>query len=543
MALRGNSESPIGDKAEIESAADDLNFPLTATSLVGNKEHKPTYIQHIVSEEIHKILKAKLPVTNTISGRKSQRYSLVANIQPPKMPARQAGTSHMINNIVNSNDRAEIGQGTNRDKSEPTFIASVSREIVRAEELNATQPKTISILTTGKAGVSQRINKETMTIENPPSQLITELGKQVMAELKAKLEEKRSQAQDQPKDMSHDSDSLTDKTSLKLAKCGPSVVMEAPQVLHVRMEKQQEPWLPKHMPWSCQDQNIPPPVRKDMHPLTKPTDPKYEELGAGDAGLTPSQPGGKRFPPQGTALEEMLGSQSPQTQSHMEEDLPNSLFLSKVKSFFRRLQPKINCNIQEILQEAGIPMDSAQSRGGPGKSTGALTGTIMQVHRVISNIGKLPEGKLGHQQAGATNCPQESLPSAVQPGKPVQKEAVQAQAEQGQGHPSHRRTPTIINTMSSRHAAILAGQGSRQTINEDKHPQNVALKPHQKDPQSVLLKGTVPPPSPTCRPQAAKGPSAVPTTAGGTACRHQPPRFRHMMLLQNFQGEPFPAPR
>ncbi|CAK6434027.1 unnamed protein product [Pipistrellus nathusii] len=553
MPLRGNSDSLIGDKAEIESTANDLNFPLPATSLLVNKEHKPTYIQLKVSEEIHKILKAKLPVANTISGRKSQRHSLVANIQPPKMPARRAGTPHMTNNnIVSSKDRAEIGQGSNGDKSEPTFIASVSREIVRAEGFNAIQPKTISVFTTSKPGVSQGINRETtVTIENhQPSKLsvqapdFTELGKQVMAELKAKLEKKHSQAQDEHKDMSHDSDSLTDKVSLKLAKCGPSVVMEAPQVLHVRMKKQQEPWLPKHMPRSCQDQNVPPAVQKYMmHPPPNPTEPKNEELGAGDAGLTTSQPGGKKFPPQGTALEEKFGSQSPQTQSHMGEDLPNSLFLSKVKNFLRRLQPKIKCNIQEILQEAGIPMDLAQSRGGPGKSTGALTGTIMQVHRVISNIGKFPEEKLGRQQAGNTTSPQEPLPSAAQPGKPVQKEAVQAQAEPGQGHPSHRRTPAIKNAMSSRHAAILAEKGSRHTINKDKHPQNVALKPHQNDPQSVLLKGTVPPPSPTCRPQATKGPLSVPTTAGGNAFRHQPQQFRHTMLLKNFQGEPFPTPR
>ncbi|KAK1334541.1 hypothetical protein QTO34_005547 [Cnephaeus nilssonii] len=565
MPLRGSSKSLLGDKVGIESSADDLNFPLSATSLVSKKEHKPADIQHILSEEIQKILKAKLPVANTISGKRSQRHSLIANIQPPKMPTRRAGTGQETkNNSVNSNDRAEIRQGTNREKSEPAFISTVFRETVRAEGLNALQPETSGVLTTSKPGISQIINRETtVTTENPPTNLsvqapdLSELKTQVVAELKLKLEKKHSQAQGQPTDMSHDSDSLTYKASLTPAKCVSSVVMEVPQVLHVhsedstvRMEKQQEPWLPKHMLRSCQDQNVPPAVKTDIvRPPPKPTDPRYEELGGGDAQLRIFQPGGKRFPPQDTALEEMFGIKSPQTLSQKGQDLPNSLFIKKMKSFFKRLHPRINCRMQEIPQEMGRYISSAQSRG-PVQSRAAFTG-IAQAHRVMSDIGKFPDEKRGRRDAGVTTCPQEPRPSAAQSGKPVQKGAVQAQAEPGQGRPFHRSTPSyeVTNAMSGRHTAVLAGQGStcsRHTRNEDKHPQNVvALKPQQmcqKHPQSVSLKGTVPHPSPTCRPQAAKGPPAVLTAAGGTAFRDQPPRFRHTMLLQNFQGETFPAP-
>ncbi|XP_028006286.2 spermatogenesis-associated protein 31D1-like [Eptesicus fuscus] len=564
MPLRESSESLLGDKVGTENAADHLNFPLPATSLVSKKEHKPADIQHILSEEIQKILKAKLPVANTISGKRSQRHSLIANIQPPKMPTRRAGTGQETeNNSVNSNDRAEIRQGENREKSEPAFISTVSRETVRAEGLNALQHKTSGVLTTSKTGISQRINRETtVTTENPPSNLtvqapdLPELKTQVVAELK--LEKKYSQAQGQTTDMSHDSDSLTYRASLTPAKRVSSVVMEVPQVLHVhsedsrvRMEKQQEPWLPKHMLRSCQDQNVPPAVKTDIvRPPPKPTDPRYEELGGGDAQLRIFQPGGKRFPPQDKDLEEMFGSKSPQTLSRKGQALPNSLFIKKMKSFFKRLHPRINYRIHEIPQEKGSPLSSAQS-GGPVKSRAAFTGTA-QAHRVMSDIGKFPEEKLGRQHAGVTTCPQEPLPSAAQSGKPVQKGAVQAQAEPGQRRHFHRRTPSyeVTNAMSGCHGAILAAQDStcsRHTRNEDKHPQNVVtLKPQQicqKHPQSVPLRGTVPNPSPTCRPQAAKGPPAVLTTPGGTAFRDQPPRFRHTMLLQNFQGESFPAPK
>ncbi|KAK1334554.1 hypothetical protein QTO34_005561 [Cnephaeus nilssonii] len=78
------SESLLGDKVGIESSADDLNFPLPATSLVGKKGHSPADIQRTLSEEIQKFLKTKLPVTNTISDKKSQIHSLMANIQPQR---------------------------------------------------------------------------------------------------------------------------------------------------------------------------------------------------------------------------------------------------------------------------------------------------------------------------------------------------------------------------------------------------------------------------------------------------------------------------
>uniref|UniRef100_G1QEN1 SPATA31 domain-containing protein n=1 Tax=Myotis lucifugus TaxID=59463 RepID=G1QEN1_MYOLU len=435
MPLRGSSESLPGDKVGTENAADDLNFPLLDTSLEGKKRHKPIDIQGAVAEEIKKILKSKLPVTNTISGKQSPRHSLIASIQPLKLPARRAGTPQETNNSsVNSHDRVVIRQGANREKSEPASRPSMSREIVRAERLKALQPQTSGILTTSKPGISQRINRETtVTIENPPSKLsVQAIQEQVMTELMQILETKYSQAQGQHRDMSSDSDSLTNKAPLTRAKCVPSVDREVHQVLHVQsedsgvsMEKQQEPWLPKQALRSCQDQNSPPAVKKDIVcPPPEPTGPKYEEFGAGDAQLRNSQPGGKTFPSQDPAVEDMLGSKS---FHRLTQTAPSdSLVLNQMKSLFQRLCP-IKCKMQETTQEMGRHISSAQSRG-PLRSRAPLTGST-QVYRVTSDMGKFPEEKLGRRPAVVTTCPQEPLPSAAQSGKPVQKGAVQAQAE------------------------------------------------------------------------------------------------------------------
>ncbi|XP_054583614.1 spermatogenesis-associated protein 31D1-like [Eptesicus fuscus] len=556
---------PLGhhsEKVGTENSAPVLNLHLSVTSLV-DKEGKE--IQQGCSEKIQTSWGTQpppLPVTNTIHGKTSQSHSLTGNIQPPKLPARQANReSAPKNKSVTSTDRTEMQEATNRDEAEPASMPTVSRGLARAEEFYALQS-----VTTSKPGISQNINKDTtVTTENPPSKIsdrapnLSELRKQLIAEMNLKLESrKHSQAQGQPLDMSHDPDSLTYKASLTPAKCVSCVTREVHQVLHVhsedstvRMEKQQEPWLPRHALRTCQDQNFPPAVKNDiLCPPPKPTGPKYEELGAGDARLRISQPRGKRFPSQDTALEDMHGSKSSHSLAQKGQAPSDSLFLNKMKSLFQRLRPAITWTMQETTQEMGRHISSAQSRG-PVKSRAAFTGTV-QVHRVMSDIGKFPEEKRGRRHAGVTTCPQEPLPSAAQSGKRVQKGAVQARVKPVQGRPLNCRAPfyNVTNMKSGLQAAISDDQRSaniRHTGNEDtSRSKAVTLKGQhicQKHPQSVSLKGTVPHPSPTCRPQAAKGPPAVLTAAGGTAFNNRSPQFRHTMLLYNFQGEPFPTPK
>ncbi|XP_036290157.1 spermatogenesis-associated protein 31D1-like [Pipistrellus kuhlii] len=556
---------PLGlhsEKVRKENSLTVLNLHLPATSLVDKEEQG---IQQGRSEEIETMVESQPPplsVTNTISGKTNQNPFLTGNIQPSKLPARQANReSAPKNKSLNFTDRTEMPEATNRDEAEPASMTTEPREIARAEELYA-----LSSVTTSQPGISQKKNRDTtVTTENPPSKQsdsapnISELRKQLIGELNLKLESrKQSQAQGQPKDMSSDSGSLTDKASLTPAKCVSGVNKEVHQVLHVhsedstvRIEKQQESRLPRHALKSCQDQNFPPGVKKDiLCPPPKPTESKYKELGGGDARVIISQPKGKRFPPQDTDVKDMHESKSFHNLPQKGQAPPDSLFLNKMKSLFQRHSPSITGTMQETIPKAGRHISSAQSRG-PVKNRATFTGT-QKVHRVRSDIVKCPEEKQGHRQAGATTYPQEPLPSAVQSGKPVQKAAVQARVKSVQGCDLNCRAPfsNVTNKKSGLQAAISDDQRSTSIRHNRKDERScskaVTLKDKQvcqKHPQSVSLKGSIPPPSPTCRPQAAKGPPAVPTTAGGTAFRHQPPRFRHTMLLYNFQGETFPTPK
>ncbi|XP_036116256.1 spermatogenesis-associated protein 31D1-like [Molossus molossus] len=578
-ALRGNSKSPHVDREGPENSATILHLPLPAAPLVdkegqGTLTNSPSDIRQGLSEELQKILNAKktlLPVTNSTISKTSERRTPRPNIRPPTLPTVQAGTGHELKDkTVNASDRAEILQGTNGEKSEPASMPTVSRETVRAEELDALQSKSSDLLTTSKPEISQKINVDenkgetaVTTEESPPEMSVlqdpklSDVQKQLIDELKAKLEKgNHSQAQGQPTDTHHDSDSLTCKASLSPAQDVSTVDTGAVQVLHVHledrgvsMEHRQEPWVPKHVLRICEDKRFPSAVKK-----VSPAGSRSEELGGGDAGLRsggdaglrPSQARRKRFPSQGTALEEMLGGKPPQTLPQKGQS-PDSLFISKMKTFFQWLHPERKLTEQEHSQNKGRPISSAQSRG-PVKSRTLFPGR-MKVQRVRSDIGKFPEEKQRRRHAVDTTCPQEPLPSAVEFGKAQQKAAVGAWAEPVQGHPFRSRTPSckVTNTKSGRQEAIFAGQSSassRQTRNKGGHPQKVVvLKDQQlcqKHPQSVPRRGTVPRPSPTYRPQAAQGPPAALTTAEGTEFRDQSPRLRPKTLPQIFQGKKIP---
>ncbi|XP_054583499.1 spermatogenesis-associated protein 31D1-like isoform X2 [Eptesicus fuscus] len=488
-----------------------LNQPHPVTSLMGKKGQRtlrqsPLNIAHGLAEEVQRIQVAPqilLPVTNSIIGKESERHTPRANICPPKLSIRQAGAGHEP-----KDQRVNSSQSKRMKKSEPVSMPNMSR----AEELDDLQPKMSDILTTRKLGISQRVNVNeskgitTVTTKSRPAKTSVlqdlksaEPQKQLISELKWKLEKKQSQAQGQHTHVSHASDSLTNKASLTHAQGVSSVDGAAHQVLHVHLgntgvslEQPQEPWVPKNVSRLCQNKNFPAAAKK-----VRPTGSTSKELGGGNAGLGTSQPGRKRFPTQDLPLKERLGSKSPQTPSQKAQSLPESLFRNQMNRFFQWLHPEIKCKEQEYSQEKGSPLSSTQSRG-PVKSR--------------TDTGSFLEEKLGHQHAVDINCPQEPLPSAVKIENGQQKAVVCAPAEPIQGHPFNCRTPflKVTNTKSDGQEAIFR--------DEDRHPQKVvAFKDQlldQKQPQSVPWRGTVPHPSPTCRPAAARGPPAL-TTAGG----------------------------
>nr|XP_010951439.1 spermatogenesis-associated protein 31D4-like isoform X1 [Camelus bactrianus]XP_045371122.1 spermatogenesis-associated protein 31D4-like isoform X1 [Camelus bactrianus]XP_045371123.1 spermatogenesis-associated protein 31D4-like isoform X1 [Camelus bactrianus]XP_045371124.1 spermatogenesis-associated protein 31D4-like isoform X1 [Camelus bactrianus]XP_045371125.1 spermatogenesis-associated protein 31D4-like isoform X1 [Camelus bactrianus] len=575
-SFRGSSKSLYGNIVETTNSASVLDHSLPATSPVGKEGQKVlrqsrSEINRGLAEDVQRLKNARqtpLPVTHCVRGKASQRQALLANRYPPKLPAKQAGARDKPQcKSMSSSDRAEKQQGKNMEKSQPVSMPKVSREIFRAEELNTLQLKTIGMLTTSKPGSSQMINlneskvETTVTTKNPPPKLPVppdpkslDLKEQLFGELKCKLENREhSQAQGQATDMSLASDNLTYKASLTHTQGVSGGDMGTSQVLHVhlgdrglRMEQQQETWVPKHVLRRCQGKNFPPTAKR-----VSPLGPKAEELGGGDAGLGTSQPERKSFPTQEMAVEETLGSKSSQTLSQKGQPPSESLIKKRMKHFLQWLYPGVKCKRQEDPQKKGSPILTAQSRGLV-KSKAAFTRTT-EAQKIMTDIGKFLGEKLGCQHATDVTCSQEPLPSPVQFGKTQQKAEVQIRAEPVQGHPLNYEAPSckVTNTKSCHQEAIFAGPShppsARRIRDRNRHPQKVvAFKDQllcQKHPPPVPRRDPVPHLNPTCRHQAGQGPPAAITTAEGSVFRDLSLLFRQKMLLQDFHGGKFPTPK
>ncbi|XP_015328024.2 spermatogenesis-associated protein 31D4 [Bos taurus] len=498
--------------------------------------------------------------TLCITGRGSHRQAQLADRYPRKLLAKQSGARYEPKHkSVNSSDKGKMQQGKKVEKSEPVSMPKLSREIFKAEELDTLQLKTNDMLTTNKSGSSQITNKveTTVTTESPPPKLpvpldpkCLSLKEQLFDELKFRLEKReQSQAQGQPTDMSLASDNLTYKASLTPAQGVSGGDTGESQVLHVHvedrgitMEQQQEPWVPKQGFQRCQDKNFPPTVKRVSSPGCR-----AEELGGGDAGLGTSQLRRKSFPPQETVLEEMLVSKSSQTLSKKGQSLPEGHIRKRMKHFLQWLYPGEKCKRQEDPQEKGSPISSVQSRGLV-KSRAAATGST-EAQKIMTDIGKFLEEKLGYRHALDVTSSQEDPPSPVHFGQSQQKAGVQVHKEPVRGHPFNSKVPSkVTNTKSCHQEAILAGQSyppsTRQIRNKKRQPQKaVAFKDqqlYQKHPPPVPHREPVPHPSPTHRCQAGQARPAAPTTAEGTVFRDLSLLFRQKTLLQNFQGGKLP---
>lgn len=498
--------------------------------------------------------------TLCITGRGSHRQAQLADRYPRKLLAKQSGARYEPKHkSVNSSDKGKMQQGKKVEKSEPVSMPKLSREIFKAEELDTLQLKTNDMLTTNKSGSSQITNKveTTVTTESPPPKLpvpldpkCLSLKEQLFDELKFRLEKReQSQAQGQPTDMSLASDNLTYKASLTPAQGVSGGDTGESQVLHVHvedrgimMEQQQEPWVPKQGFQRCQDKNFPRTVKRVSSPGCR-----AEELGGGDAGLGTSQLRRKSFPPQETVLEEMLVSKSSQTLSKKGQSLPEGHIRKRMKHFLQWLYPGEKCKRQEDPQEKGSPISSVQSRGLV-KSRAAATGST-EAQKIMTDIGKFLEEKLGYRHALDVTSSQEDPPSPVHFGQSQQKAGVQVHKEPVRGHPFNSKVPSkVTNTKSCHQEAILAGQSyppsTRQIRNKKRQPQKaVAFKDqqlYQKHPPPVPHREPVPHPSPTHRCQAGQARPAAPTTAEGTVFRDLSLLFRQKTLLQNFQGGKLP---
>uniref|UniRef100_A0A8D0UUS4 Uncharacterized protein n=1 Tax=Sus scrofa TaxID=9823 RepID=A0A8D0UUS4_PIG len=559
---RGSSKSLHGDKVGTTASAPATRPVGKGGQRILRRSHPNT--NRGLAEDVQRSKDARQtrPTSKLcISGKANQRQMHPANRYPSKLLTKQAGArQEPKSKSVSSRDKGEMKQGQKVEKLEPVSMPNVSREIFRAEELNAVQLKASENLTTSKPGSSQAINvnenkvETTVTTERPPRKLPVpqdpkslDLKEQLLDELKCKLENRgHSQAQGRPLDASLAPDNLTYKASLTHAQGVSGGDMGASQVLHahledrgIRMEQQQKTWVPKNGFRRCQDNNFPCTAKRVSSP-----GPKAEELGGGDAGLGTSQLRRKSLPTQKMVLEETLGSKSCQTLSQKGQPPPESLTRKRMKHFFQWLYPGGKCKRQEGPQEKGSPVSAAQIRGLV-KSRATVTGTT-EAQKIMTDIGKFLEEKLVCQHPVDVPCSQESLPSPEKSGKTQQKAEVQVQTGPVQGHPLNYRVPVskVTNNKSCHQEAIFPGQSyppsTRKIRDKNINPHRVvACKGQQlcqKHPPPVPCREHVPHPSPTCRHQAVQAPLATLSTAKGTVFRDLSLLFRQKSLLQSFQG-------
>ncbi|XP_059782654.1 spermatogenesis-associated protein 31D4-like [Balaenoptera ricei] len=569
-SFRGSSKSLHGDKVGATNSAPVLDRSLPAISPVGKGGQRVlrqsrSGVNRGLAEDVQRIKDARqthLPVSLCITGKAGHRQTQLANRNPQKLLAKQAGARYEPKHkSVSSSDKGEMQQGKKVEKSEPVSMPKLSREVFTAEELDTLQLKTSDMLTTSKPRSSQMINvnenkvETTVTTESPPPKLPVpqdpkslDLKEQLFSELNFKLENREhSQAQGQPTDTSLTSDNLTCEASLTHAQAVSGGDMGASQVLRVhledrgiRTEQQQEP---KHALRRCQDKNFPPTAKR-----VSPLGPKAEELGGGDTGLGTSKLRRKSFPTQDMVLEETLASKSSQTLSQKGQPLPEGHIRKRMKHFLQWLYSGIKYKRQEDAQEKGSPISTVQNRGLV-KSRAAFTGTT-EAQKIVTDVGKFLEEKLGCQHAIDVTCSPEPLPFPVQFRKTQQKVDVQVQKEPVQGHPFNYRAPSckVTNTKSCHQEAIFAGQGyppsTRQVRDKKRQPQKVVAFKDQRlchgHPPAVSHREPVAHPSPTRRCQAVQAPLAALSTAEGTVFRHLSLLFRQKRLLQNFQGGRLP---
>ncbi|XP_054935220.1 spermatogenesis-associated protein 31D1, partial [Physeter macrocephalus] len=446
-SFRGSSKSLHGDKVGTTTTPA-LDRSLPATSPVGKGGQRVlrqsrSDVNRGLAEDVQRIKDARqtrLPVSLCVTGKAGPRQTQLANRYPQKLLAKQAGARYEPKHkTVSFSDKGEMQQGKKVEESEPVSMPKWSREVFTAEELDTLQLKTSDMLTTRKPGSSQMTNvkehkeETTVTPGSPPPKFPVpqdpkslDLKEQLFSELNFKLENREhSQAQGQPTDTSLASDNLTYEASLTHAQVVSGGDMGASQVLHVhlkdrgiRMEQQQEPRVPKHALRRCQDKNFPPTAKR-----VSPLEPKAEELGGGDPRLGTSQLRRKSFPTQEMVLKETLASKSSQTLSEKGQPLPEGRVRKRMKDFLQWFFSGKKYKRLEDAQEKRSPISTVQNRGLV-KSRAALTGTT-GAQKIVTDIGKSLEEKLGCQHVIDATCSQEPLPSPVQFRKTQQKAEVQ----------------------------------------------------------------------------------------------------------------------
>ncbi|XP_037350330.1 spermatogenesis-associated protein 31D3-like [Talpa occidentalis] len=453
--------------------------PVPATSHLGRdregsmREPIPA-VTHEPAEGVQRMKGGRpslLPVKHSLPGKSRQTQCLPGMRCPPMPPARQAVATHGPKaGRMSFSSRAEMLQGKERHRNlEMLSKANMSREIFRAEELDAPRSKSSDILITSKPGSppTAHVNgshvETTVTTERPPPQIadsqeskLSDLKKKFLGELKF-LRGSRDprDAPGQSHDIPLSLDNLTLKSSLTHAQGMSSGDVVASQVLQAHLVDngismgQQRVF--EHVFRRCQYKNLPS-AAKRVNLLG----PNTEELGGGDARLGTSQPRRQSVPSRKMALEEAQWSKTSQMLSQKEQPPPENLFKNKMKHFLQWIRPVMTGKRQN--SQRGSPISSLPCRHLL-KSRTVFTGMTV-AHKFRSDTGMFQE-KLGYHEA---------LHSSVTCGRTHQKAKVQTCTEPIQRHPLNCRGPSckVTHDKSCSQAAVIAGQTRPASIRSER---------------------------------------------------------------------------
>ncbi|XP_054583496.1 spermatogenesis-associated protein 31D1-like isoform X2 [Eptesicus fuscus] len=413
--LEGNSKAFQGNKLRINSVGI-LEYPLPAFPYVswegpGVLKTSHAGMEHKLAENVQKTVCGRQtfqPLMHHIIDQGRQSETVLNNRYSPKVPRKLAGAGHEPRDeTVSSHYRAKLiqGQKTMAENLKYFPISKMFSEILKAQEPCAIKSQPCDILATQELGVSQMINlnmskeESPLTTEcpspkilNPPNSKLSNLQKQLLAELKLKLKSReQNRTQGCPTDMSLTSDSFPSLASPTLPQSISSGHMGAYEGPHVYFEDstelKQESWVPKNVLQKCQDINLPPAAKK-----VRTLDSKVEEWRSEDSSVWTSKARKKSHPVEDRELEGTFLSLS-----QNEQFPPDSYFKKKRREFTQWINSKRKSKELETCQQKTNFMPTlAQEHDLAESATIFLDCGLPEAHELMTAIGKILEEKVAN---------------------------------------------------------------------------------------------------------------------------------------------------
>ncbi|XP_055990745.1 spermatogenesis-associated protein 31D1 [Sorex fumeus] len=403
-------------------------------------KQSPVVLRNALNEEIQTLKTGKIhlmSVKNNPIQKENLSESLPVN---PNLPARQdqARQESKIQHVKFSHEaempcdlsKPQTPRETHQVKKQPALLSKAQKHmtIKRVD----TSPKASAM-----KDAESDVVAGSAPIKPPFSHhfTVSPLKCQLIDEPKITLKNKKEcEAKDQSQSMSQSSDELTYKTSVTQL-VGVHGNLGISPALHVqlkenevRLEGQQESWLPKHVLRQCPDEALP---RAPGNVCSCPAS-KSEELGAGDAHLGKADGGRKICPSKVKALQETQGSKTCQVPLQRRPPPSENYYSKRVKGCFQWISPRTKIQSQESSQEMYTPISSVSNMGLIQMRAAPLGKN--ENPRTTTDSRKSPREKVGHVPPVDGTCPQKPSPTPVKFKAMYQVAEVQVQRRAVQEH-------------------------------------------------------------------------------------------------------------